>query len=260
MLVDPQFLIDALSPLVGYAAPVRLAQGVYRIEHFNFGLLLRKPWSDIDIDSQLPPGGAPRYGVCDSVGQFILKYGDALKDAAGSYCLAFTRVVKAKQSPVGGWRWDKWGPYIGNGEPTTEYLRDEPKFEEVFVFSVFRLREGAKDSGADTAPAATGEFERATGGESYEWSIPTAPDPGRSYRLFVAIEPDVSRLVCIEETPVTSAKPGARRMEVEPERRRSVTVTLDEARWLLATLPKAIEKIEAVWAAGADPAQGRPES
>lgn len=96
----------------------------------------------------------------------------------------------------------------------------------------------------------TGEFERSTGDGAYEWSIPAAPDPGRSYRLFVAIEAEMSRMICIEETPVTSAKPGARRLEVAPERRRSVTVTLDEARWLLATLPKAIEKIETAWTAG----------
>jgi hypothetical protein len=93
-----------------------------------------------------------------------------------------------------------------------------------------------------------GEFERSTGEDRYEWSIPTAPDPGRSYRMFVSIEADVSRLICIEECPVTSAKSGARRMEVEGEPRRSVMLTLDDARWLLATLPKAIEKIESIWA------------
>jgi hypothetical protein len=97
-----------------------------------------------------------------------------------------------------------------------------------------------------------GEFERSTGEAAYEWSIPTAADQGRSYRLFVSIEADISRLVCIEECPVTSAKPGARRMEVEGDPRRSVTVTLDEARWLLATLPKAIAKVERIWAEGAE--------
>lgn len=92
------------------------------------------------------------------------------------------------------------------------------------------------------------EFERSTGDGAYEWSIPTAPDKGRNYRLFVAIETEVSRFISIEECPVTSAKPGARRLEVEdPSQPRSVTITLDEARWLLATLPKAIENVEAAW-------------
>jgi hypothetical protein len=93
------------------------------------------------------------------------------------------------------------------------------------------------------------EFERSTGDGAYEWSIPSEPDPGRNFRLFVSIETEVSRLVHLEECPVTSANPSARRMEVEdPSLRRSVVVTLDEARWLLATLPKAIAKVEAAWA------------
>jgi len=93
------------------------------------------------------------------------------------------------------------------------------------------------------------EFERNTGDGSYEWSTRTEPDPPHPYRLFVSIETEVSRLIYIEECPVTSTKPSARRLEVEdPSLRRSVSVTLDEARWLLATLPKAIENVEAAWA------------
>ena len=93
------------------------------------------------------------------------------------------------------------------------------------------------------------EFERSTGNGSYEWSTRTEPDPARNYRLFVSIETEVSRIIHIEECPVTSAKPSARRLEVEdPSLRRSLSVTLDEARWLIATLPKAIENVEAAWA------------
>lgn len=93
------------------------------------------------------------------------------------------------------------------------------------------------------------EFERSTGDGAYEWSIPSEPDPGRNFRLFVSVETEVSRFIDIEECPVTSDKPSARRMEVEdPKLRRSVVVTLDQARWLLATLPKAIAKVEAAWA------------
>lgn len=93
------------------------------------------------------------------------------------------------------------------------------------------------------------EFERSTGDGAYEWSMRTEPDPPHNYRLFVSIETEVSRLICIEECPVTSKSPGARRLDVEDASlRRSVTVTLDMARWLLAKLPKAIENVEAAWA------------
>jgi hypothetical protein len=98
------------------------------------------------------------------------------------------------------------------------------------------------------ATMTTGEFERSTGEGSYEWSVPSEPDQGRNHRLFVSIETDITRLIVIEDSPVTSAKPSARRMDVEGERLRAVTVTLDEARWLLRTLPKAIEMAERAWA------------
>jgi hypothetical protein len=104
------------------------------------------------------------------------------------------------------------------------------------------------------------EFERATGDGSYEWSVPSAPDQGRNYRLFVAIESDVSRLITVEECPVTSVSPGAQRMEVEGEPRRSVVLTMDEARWLLDTLPKAMARIERAWAeAPTEPAPAKRE-
>lgn len=98
------------------------------------------------------------------------------------------------------------------------------------------------------------EFERSTGDGAYEWSIQSEPDPVRNFRLFVSVETEVSRFIDIEECPVTSDKPSARRMEVEdPKLRRSVVVTLDQARWLRATLPKAIAKVEAAWADQEEP-------
>jgi len=93
------------------------------------------------------------------------------------------------------------------------------------------------------------EFERSTGDGAYEWSIPTHPDPdGTPFRVFVSIDPEIARLICVEEAKVTSVNPGARRLEVEPAERRRINITIGEARWLLTSLPKAIAKIEAEWA------------
>lgn len=48
----------------------------------------------------------------------------------------FTPMVRAEQSPEGGWRWHKWGEYIGDHTPTAEYLYDEPEIERVYVVSI----------------------------------------------------------------------------------------------------------------------------
>jgi hypothetical protein len=148
MLIDPELrpaspMVDILSNGVD---PKRLTVGVYLIGHFSCDTMLSRDGGNLHDDDEWDPyceelpGGVPCYGVCDSVGQFMEKFGDALKADAAAHCLSFTRIAKDEQSPVGGWRWHKWGPYVGNGEPMYEYLYDEPKFTEVYVFHVFRKR------------------------------------------------------------------------------------------------------------------------
>lgn len=79
------------------------------------------------------------YGVCDSYQQVFDKCPE-IKDSTDRYFLvSVTPVNKSEQSPEGGWRWHKWGPYIGEGEPTREYLYDEPDFETVYCYHVFEF-------------------------------------------------------------------------------------------------------------------------
>lgn len=148
MLSDPKLRPqDPILFLIGNGgAPRRLDVGVYQITHFSFDMMLSRNGGNLRDDDEWEPycdelpGDAPCYGVCDSVGQFMEKFGAALKADAAEYCLSFTRIAKDEQGPIGGWRWHKWGPYVGNGEPMYEYLYHEPKFTEVYVFHVFRKR------------------------------------------------------------------------------------------------------------------------
>jgi hypothetical protein len=148
MLTDPRLRAHdpILSILGGGDSLKRLDVGVYQINHCSFDMMLSRLGGNLrDDDDWDPycdelPGGVPCYGVCDSVEQFMRKYGEALKTDVADYCLSFTRIAKATQDPVGGWRWHKWGEYVGEGEPTHEYLSHEPKFTEVYVFHVFRKR------------------------------------------------------------------------------------------------------------------------
>ncbi len=83
------------------------------------------------------------YGVCDSPEQFkrtgLYK---GIAESERSWCVFFTHVPKdvSNAGNGGGWRWHKWGPYIGEGEPTTEYLDDEPLFPGgVYTYHVYEL-------------------------------------------------------------------------------------------------------------------------
>lgn len=78
-------------------------------------------------------------GVCDSPEQFMERFGRRLERDPRKFIVHFTRVRKADQGGLYSWRWHKWGPYVGKGKPTTEYLYDEPKFEEVYCYHIFEI-------------------------------------------------------------------------------------------------------------------------
>lgn len=55
------------------------------------------------------------------------------------YVVKVTPILKSHEPKEYGWRWEKWGEYIGTRESKAEYLYDEPEIETIFVFSVIVL-------------------------------------------------------------------------------------------------------------------------
>lgn len=125
--------------------PVAMADGVVQVSHFSLDLLIWGhnhtspkeymiyPWLGKDFNC---------YGVCDSPKQFLDKFEKCLRDDKRVFCVSLTHVEKdpANAGHGGGWRWHKWGPYIGEGKPTTEYLDDEPDFDDgVWVYHVYQF-------------------------------------------------------------------------------------------------------------------------
>ena len=76
------------------------------------------------------------YGVCDSLEQ-IKQQCHELADPDRRFVITLTEVRKADQPPDYGWRWHKWGEYIGDHEITQEYLADEKDIERVFCFHIY---------------------------------------------------------------------------------------------------------------------------
>lgn len=123
---------------------VRLSDGVYQIGHFSFDMILeangvkfKDKWelglNDGDYASDTD---TPSCGVCDSWEQVLEKYPE-IKESSNRFCMSVTPIVKAKQSVTGGWRWHKWGEYIGTQNPEHEYLYDEKDIEIIYCFHIY---------------------------------------------------------------------------------------------------------------------------
>jgi len=80
------------------------------------------------------------YGVCDNYKQILNLYPELIENNT-NYIVLMTPVFKEHQSSTGGWRWHKWGPYIGDKNPICEYLYDEPDINLVFVYNIYEVEE-----------------------------------------------------------------------------------------------------------------------
>lgn len=77
------------------------------------------------------------YGVCDNVEQ-IFKFYDFERDPR-KFAIFLTPMYKEDQPSRGGWRWEKWGPYIGNKKSTADYLYDEDYIDMVYVYHIVEV-------------------------------------------------------------------------------------------------------------------------
>lgn len=82
----------------------------------------------------------PDYGVCDSPEQLLEKF-PLIVTSDKQIIVTVEEVRKDEQPDEGGWRWHKWGPYVGEFEPQSEYLADEPNIDRVFIFKLYEINE-----------------------------------------------------------------------------------------------------------------------
>lgn len=124
-------VMSSYGPLV----PTPQEPGVYMCGHWSPErfLAVRDTW-DIGRDYDT-------YGVCDTPEQCIERL--KLREIDKKVCVVFVRLLREDQPPEGGWRWHKWGPYIGDQKPEHEYLYDEKHIERVYTFHVYDVIEEA---------------------------------------------------------------------------------------------------------------------
>lgn len=91
------------------------------------------------------PNHFKQWGVCDNVQQVLDRWGDILERDTHKYFIWFAPVFQEKENAWqgGGWRWHKWGEYIGDLEPRCEYLDDEDFPEDwqgyVLCYHIYRV-------------------------------------------------------------------------------------------------------------------------
>jgi hypothetical protein len=136
MLVDHPAVLkpDSILSLIGGGREEKqLATGIYQISHFGMS-----GWpSGVAKDEQ--GFVSYDYGVCDSYEQ-VIKHHPEVNDPDKEFVITLTPIVKADQSASGGWRWHKWGEYIGTLNPQHEYINDEDDtIQKVYVYHIYPL-------------------------------------------------------------------------------------------------------------------------
>lgn len=79
------------------------------------------------------------YGVCDNYKQVLKRYKKIVELKKRKFILSLTPILKSEQPEEDGWRWHKWGEYIGTKNPQYEYLYDEPKIDKVYCYHIYEI-------------------------------------------------------------------------------------------------------------------------
>ena len=79
------------------------------------------------------------YGVADNIEQIKKLYKKQINNKKEKFIISITKIYQNKED---GWRWHKWGKYIGKLNPQCEYLYDEDfgkDFECVMCFTLYQV-------------------------------------------------------------------------------------------------------------------------
>lgn len=119
----------------GPREPKKIGTGLWLLGHWNLEAEVDVPLKLIEQWPNL--GEKEGLGVCDSPEQAVEYLRPELDNPDRKFFIGFVRMRRADQPREGGWRWHKWGEYIGAQKPRCEYLHDEPLVEEIYTFHVY---------------------------------------------------------------------------------------------------------------------------
>ena len=119
-------------------------KGVYRCSSFNMDShIWDRSRGHASYEMKYPRvEGVGDYGVVDTPEQFVEDFLDRLEKDPRPLVVCFTHIAKEPENKGrgDGWRWHKWGQYVGHGNPQCEYLDDEDGFDDgVWVYHIYHV-------------------------------------------------------------------------------------------------------------------------
>lgn len=112
-------------------------KGVYLIPNTNWDFLIDAITNNRIIDDMVD------YGVADNASQILDKYERMCEEEPEmenkNHVILISTIIKKYQPEHGGWRWHKWGKYLGKYKHEYEYLYDETDIDFVFIYSVYEV-------------------------------------------------------------------------------------------------------------------------
>lgn len=116
---------------------------VFNFSEDEFKELQKLSWTD--RYKIFPNFEKATYGVADNIEQIKEYYKEEVSDKDKKYAICVTPVWQELENKGkgGGWRWHKWGEYIGKLNPQCEYLDDEDfgeDFEFVLTFTLYAVK------------------------------------------------------------------------------------------------------------------------
>lgn len=127
--------------------------GVYYTDDLNAEIYI-KTWTNYNIldgyrassrdtfsvteDHAYGPGYRSGYGLADNEEQVLERY-KHLADRKEQFVIFMTPMYRKFESSWGGFRFHKWGEYIGTHDLTCEYLYDQTDIDVIYVYHVHQI-------------------------------------------------------------------------------------------------------------------------
>ena len=116
----------------------QLHKGIYTEMYPDYSDILNIATAiSIPLEEYFEFSSSGSYGVCDGLQNFLDIFNEELATIPEKVFVTLTPIHRKQQPEYGGWRWRKWGPYIGNFKRTEEYLFNETEIDTVWIYHIY---------------------------------------------------------------------------------------------------------------------------
>lgn len=133
-----QYSNEADVVLVQYST--EKSRGIWFINSHNFHIDLEDMSTHILVESYPNLGSTEPYFVTDNLDTIQKYYDEQINDPEHEYVISVTEVKKQDQPEDDGWRYHKWGQFIGDVEPDSEYIYDSNVHDVAYCVHIYEVK------------------------------------------------------------------------------------------------------------------------